>query len=79
MIGRLRGRVDGRGLDDRGGGWVLIDVGGVGYMVEGSARMIDALPAMARRSVWRLKPMCAKTSCGYSVSPVKKKEAGSAC
>ena len=44
MIGRLRGRVDGRGLDDRGGGWVLIDVGGVGYMVEGSARMIDGLP-----------------------------------
>ena len=44
MIGRLRGRVDGRGLDDRGGGWALIDVGGVGYMVEGSARMIDGLP-----------------------------------
>lgn len=44
MIGRLRGRVDGRGLDDRGGGWVLSDVGGVGYMVEGSARMIDGLP-----------------------------------
>ena len=45
MIGRLRGRVDGRGLDDRGGGWALIDVGGVGYMVEGSARMIDGLPS----------------------------------
>jgi Holliday junction DNA helicase RuvA len=44
MIGRLRGRVDGRGLDDRGGGWALIDVGGVGYMVEGSARMLDNLP-----------------------------------
>ena len=27
MIGRLRGRVDGRG-----DGWALIDVGGVGYM-----------------------------------------------
>ena len=39
MIGRLRGRVDGRG-----DGWVLIDVGGVGYMVEGSARMMDNLP-----------------------------------
>ena len=39
MIGRLRGRVDGRG-----DGWVLIDVGGVGYMVEGSARMLDNLP-----------------------------------
>jgi holliday junction DNA helicase RuvA len=45
MIGRLRGRVDGRGLDDRGGGWALIDVGGVGYMVEGSARMLENLPA----------------------------------
>lgn len=40
MIGRLRGRVDGRGDN-----WVLIDVGGVGYMVEGSARMMDNLPA----------------------------------
>lgn len=39
MIGRLRGRVDGRG-----DGWALIDVGGVGYMVEGSARMLDNLP-----------------------------------
>ena len=39
MIGRLRGRVDGRG-----DGWALIDVGGVGYMVEGSARMMDNLP-----------------------------------
>lgn len=39
MIGRLRGRVDGRGEN-----WVLIDVGGVGYMVEGSARMLDGLP-----------------------------------
>lgn len=40
MIGRLRGRVDGRG-----DGWALIDVGGVGYMVEGSARLLDNLPA----------------------------------
>mgnify|MGYP001588699832 FL=1 len=40
MIGRLRGRVDGRGDN-----WVLIDVGGVGYMVEGSARLLDNLPA----------------------------------
>ncbi len=39
MIGRLRGRVDGHGDN-----WVLIDVGGVGYMVEGSARMMDNLP-----------------------------------
>jgi len=40
MIGRLKGRVDGRGDN-----WALIDVGGVGYMVEGSARMLDALPS----------------------------------
>jgi Holliday junction DNA helicase RuvA len=40
MIGRLRGRVDGRGDN-----WVLIDVGGVGYMVEGSPRMMENLPA----------------------------------
>ena len=40
MIGRLRGRVDGRGE-----GWALIDVGGVGYMVEGSPRMLDNLPS----------------------------------
>lgn len=40
MIGRLRGRVDGRGDN-----WVLVDVGGVGYMVEGSARMMENLPA----------------------------------
>ena len=40
MIGRLRGRVDGHGDN-----WVLIDVGGVGYMVEGSPRMMDHLPA----------------------------------
>ncbi len=39
MIGRLRGRVDGRGE-----GWVLVDVGGVGYMVEGSARLMDGWP-----------------------------------
>ena len=40
MIGRLKGRVDGRGDN-----WALIDVGGVGYMVEGSARMLDARPS----------------------------------
>ncbi len=39
MLGRGRGRVDGRGE-----GWVLVDVGGVGYMVEGSARLMDGCP-----------------------------------
>ena len=40
MIGRLRGRLDGRGEN-----WVLMDVGGVGYIVEGSARLLDGCPA----------------------------------
>ena len=40
MIGRLRGHLDGRGEN-----WVLVDVGGVGYMVEGSARLLDGCPA----------------------------------
>ena len=39
MIGRLRGRLDGRGEN-----WVLVDVGGVGYMVEGSPRLLDGCP-----------------------------------
>ena len=39
MIGRLRGVVDGRGEN-----WALIDVGGVGYMIEGSTRLLDNLP-----------------------------------
>ena len=39
MIGRLRGRLDGRGEN-----WVLVDVGGVGYMVEGSAALLDGCP-----------------------------------
>lgn len=41
MIGRLRGRLAGRGLDH-----VLIDVGGVGYVVTISERTRMALPAM---------------------------------
>ena len=61
MIGRLRGRVDGRGEN-----WVLVDVGGVGYMVEGSARLwTDARP-MERLCRWQSKLMCAKTSFGCS-------------
>lgn len=39
MIGRLKGRVDGMG-----DGWALIDVNGVGYLVEGSGRMLSGLP-----------------------------------
>ena len=40
MIAKLRGRMDSRGED-----WVVIDVGGVGYLVECSARTLDRLPA----------------------------------
>ena len=39
MIGRLKGIVDGTGDN-----WALIDVNGVGYMVEGSSRMLSGLP-----------------------------------
>ncbi|SIT86944.1 Holliday junction branch migration protein RuvA [Pontibaca methylaminivorans] len=41
MIGRIRGR-----LDWRGGDHVLIDVGGVGYIVHCSERTLAALPAV---------------------------------
>ncbi|MEC8518856.1 MAG: OB-fold domain-containing protein [Pseudomonadota bacterium] len=39
MIGRLKGLVDGVG-----DGWVLIDVNGVCYLVEGSGLMLSSLP-----------------------------------
>lgn len=41
MIGRIAGRVDYRGPDH-----VLIDVGGVGYVVHASERTLAALPAV---------------------------------
>ncbi|WP_333682959.1 Holliday junction branch migration protein RuvA [Pontibaca methylaminivorans] len=41
MIGRIRGRLDWRGVDH-----VLIDVGGVGYIVHCSERTLAALPAV---------------------------------
>ena len=40
MIGRLKGLVDGVG-----DGWVMIDVNGVCYLVEGSGRMLSSLPS----------------------------------
>ncbi len=40
MIAKLRGRVDSKGPD-----WIVIDVGGVGYLAECSARTLSALPA----------------------------------
>lgn len=38
MIAKLTGR-----LDSRGAGWAVLDVGGVGYLVEASARTLDAI------------------------------------
>jgi Holliday junction DNA helicase RuvA len=39
MIGKLRGTVDSSGED-----WVILDVGGVGYLVHCSSRTLGALP-----------------------------------
>ncbi len=39
MIAKLRGRVDAKGAD-----WIVIDVGGVGYLAECSARTLSRLP-----------------------------------
>ncbi len=39
MIAKLKGRVDSRGAD-----WIIIDVGGVGYLAECSARTLQQLP-----------------------------------
>jgi Holliday junction DNA helicase RuvA len=41
MIGKLKGIIDTYGPD-----WVIIDVGGVGYLVHCSARTLAALPAV---------------------------------
>jgi len=40
MIGKLRGLVDSIGSD-----WVILDVGGVGYVVHCSSRTLSSLPA----------------------------------
>jgi Holliday junction DNA helicase RuvA len=40
MIGKLRGMVDSVGPD-----WVIVDVGGVGYMVHCASRILAGLPA----------------------------------
>jgi Holliday junction DNA helicase RuvA len=41
LIGKLKGRVD--SLDEEG---LIVDVGGVGYLVAASARTLRALPAL---------------------------------
>lgn len=46
MIGKLRGIVDSTGDD-----WVIIDVGGVGYEVHCSSRVLGSLPAVGEAVV----------------------------
>jgi holliday junction DNA helicase RuvA len=46
MIGKLSGLVDSFGED-----WVVVDVGGVGYVVHCPARTLQGLPAMGERVV----------------------------
>lgn len=45
MIGKLTGVID-----SHGEGWVILDVGGVGYEVHCSARTLQALPAPGERA-----------------------------
>ncbi len=45
MIAKLRGVIDSRGED-----WLVIDVNGVGYLVEASARTLSALPGPGERA-----------------------------
>jgi Holliday junction DNA helicase RuvA len=75
MIGRLRGRVDGRGDN-----WVLIDVGGVGYMVEGSARMMDFLPADGEAVSLAIETYVREDQLRlFGFLSVKRRAAGSVC
>lgn len=46
MIGKLRGVID-----SYGDGWVMLDVGGVGYEVHCSARTLQALPAVGEAAM----------------------------
>lgn len=46
MIGKLRGTVDSIGTD-----WVILDVGGVGYIVHCSSRTLAALPGAGEVAV----------------------------
>ncbi|MEJ8574077.1 Holliday junction branch migration protein RuvA [Microbaculum marinum] len=46
MIGKLKGIVDSYGED-----WVIVDVGGVGYMVTCSTRTLSALPGTGEPAV----------------------------
>jgi len=46
MIGRLKGL-----LEDKGDGWVLVDVNGVGYLAEVSSRLLGTMPALGETVV----------------------------
>lgn len=46
MIGKLAGLVD-----ETGDGWVILDVAGVGYLVQASARTLSRLPGVGERAV----------------------------
>ena len=46
MIGQLKGVIDSYGED-----FVVVDVGGVGYVVHCSARTLQALPAQGQPAV----------------------------
>ncbi|MGQ4273475.1 Holliday junction branch migration protein RuvA [Terrihabitans sp. B22-R8] len=46
MIGKLRGTLDSTGDD-----WLILDVGGVGYLVHCSVRTLSALPARGEAAV----------------------------
>ena len=46
MIGKLKGVVDSFGPD-----WVILDVGGVGYLVHCSSRTLEALPGAGEAAV----------------------------
>ena len=50
MIGKLKGRVDSVGEDE-----LIVDVGGVGYVVAASARTLRSLPAMGEAVVLHIE------------------------
>ena len=55
MIGKLKGIIDSYGED-----FVIVDVGGVGYVVHCSARTLQALPAPGEPAVAVHRDLCAR-------------------
>ena len=74
MIGKLKGIIDSYGED-----FIVLDVGGVGYLVHCSARTLRNCPAPASRRRWRSRPTCARTRSGCSGSSPTASANGSAC